>query len=617
MAVERADVDRMLAVVEHRGPDGFDARVERDFGLGHARLKVVDLSNDANQPMVSADGALWLSYNGEVHNFIELRHELEGLGATFRTSSDTEVVLNALAQWGDSAFERFNGMWALAVWEPARRRLLLARDRFGIKPLFWCADSRRFMFASEAKSILAASPDERRWSAAAMRDFLRRGWTDVGERTFFSSIRMLPPGRILVVDEHGMRETSYWRFEPGFEHPRGSDHSEQFLSLLDDAVRIRIRSDVPVGVCLSGGLDSSTVARLVAKHVAQPVQCFSLRYPGSAVDESEYAREAARGLDHLELNWVEPDGDDLIETIDRIVWHHDAPTVLRGRYPQWHVLRAASAKVTVLLGGQGADEMIGGYPRFILPYLLDRIRLDGLRALVALPREIKDLSNSNFKRIVALILSALRRRFTRGGRPTEDWASPDLRAAHGPIDDRYRFNAWLSRTLSQPYKSYLNNALWYELCAAGLPEALRSEDALGMAFSLESRLPFLDHRLVELAFSLSFDEKIGGGWTKRILRQATRGILPERVRLRRQKLGYPGEYNKWFCAPKNVEAIREILLDGRCVGRGVLDAARLRRDFGGSRDKASARIRADVETTWRLVAQELWFRSCIDGRSAA
>ncbi|HLF10253.1 MAG TPA: asparagine synthase-related protein [Gammaproteobacteria bacterium] len=173
-------------------------------------------------------------------------------------------------------------------------------------------------------------------------------------------------------------------------------------------------------------------------------------------------------------------------------------------------------------------------------------------------------------------------------------------------------NAWLSRTLAQRYKSRLNNALWHELSTSGLPELLRAEDALGMAFSLESRLPFLDHRLVELAFRLGFDEKIGGGWTKRVLRRATRGLLPDAVRLRRRKLGFPGEYKKWFSAPNNVEAIRAILLDARCLERGVLDAGRVRRDLGGTREKAAARIGADVETAWRLVAQDLWFRAFID-----
>ncbi|HLF10252.1 MAG TPA: asparagine synthase (glutamine-hydrolyzing) [Gammaproteobacteria bacterium] len=279
--VERSDIDRMLAVVRHRGPDGFGALIERDFGLGHARLKVVDLSEAASQPMGLADGSLWLSYNGEIHNFIELRAELQGLGATFLTSGDTEVVLHALHRWGEAAFERFNGMWALALWEPRRRRLLLARDRFGIKPLFWSKDGNRFAFASEAKSILAAFPEERRGSAAAMHDYLRGGWTDVADSTFFENVRMLAPGRVLVVDEAGVQERSFWRFEPGSEYAAGGDHSAELLALLDDAVRIRMRSDVRVGVCLSGGLDSSAVARLVAKHAERPVQCFSLRYTSS------------------------------------------------------------------------------------------------------------------------------------------------------------------------------------------------------------------------------------------------------------------------------------------------------------------------------------------------
>lgn len=611
--VETVEIARMLAPLAHRGPDGFAALVERDMGLGlgHARLKILDLSDEANQPMGLPDGSMWLSYNGEIHNFVELRDDLRRLGVAFVTSSDTEVVLRALRQWGEDAYERFNGMWALALWEPRPRRLTLARDRFGIKPLFWSTEGDRLAFASEAKSILAAFPEERRWSKGAMYDYLHRGWTDVDERTFFENIQMVPPGRIVVFDQRGQQERSFWGFSPGEEDVSTPGQAEAFQVLLDDAVRIRMRSDVPLGVCLSGGLDSSTVARLLARHARRPVQCFSLRYPGSPVDESRYAQMVVDGTDFLTLNWVEPDGTDLVPTLDAIVWHHDAPTVLRGRYPQWHVMRAASERVTVLLGGDGADELLGGYPRFFLPFVLDRLQAEGLRGVGHLWSELEDLTDSRRTMLLGLLRSALKQRCGPDAWPWTDWVAPEL-ARGFRVGDRARLNAWLSRSLPQPFPSRVNNALWHELSTAGLPESLRSQDALGMAFSLESRLPFLDHRVVEFCFRLSLDQKIGDGWTKRILRQATSGLLPDAVRLRRRKTGFPGEYGKWLGTAANVERIQTILLDSRCTGRGIVSERRLRREFGTRVDRAAAHLRSDAEMSWRLVAQELWFRAFID-----
>jgi hypothetical protein len=236
----------------------------------------------------------------------------------------------------------------------------------------------------------------------------------------------------------------------------------------------------------------------------------------------------------------------------------------------------------------------------------------GFRSVRRLWREAQELTNWKPGAFRRIIRAALKRRYAPPVWPWRNWLGPALRARRGRrIEDVYRSDAWLSRTLPMPYRSRLNNSLWYELSAAGLPELLRAEDGLGMAFSLESRLPFLDHRLVEFAFRLGFDEKIGGGWTKRILRRATQDLLPEEVRCRRRKLGFPGEYDDWFRAPKNAERVRAILLDPRCLQRGVLDPVRLRRDFDG-KPKDEERLGLNAEMKWRLVAQELWFRAFID-----
>jgi asparagine synthase (glutamine-hydrolysing) len=604
--IERATIQRMTDSLMHRGPDAGALWVSGDLGLGHRRLSVIDLSAHAAQPIWLPDRSLAMVYNGEIHNYRDLATQLRAAGAILRAENDTEVLLWSYRLWGESCFERLNGMWAAAFWEPAKRTLVLSRDRFGIKPLLYSILGSRVAFASEAKAILTAFPEERRPQRTLGREFLaiRLPDQDAGEATFFENVKSVPAGHFVRIRETSETLHRHWQFRPGTETMR-ADAPEAFLDLLRDAVSIRLRSDVPVAVLLSGGLDSSTIARLAAAETPQGLDCISIEYPPGPLDESHYARLVADDPARYRMHWVTPAADGLLETINAIVWHHDAPTPMRGRYPQWHVFRAASQHATVLLGGQGADELLGGYDRFIWPFLRDRLdtrltpgssRWPLILELVQLGRVSKGIHRLLPPLVLAALTARLRARLP-GNRTAADGA-PALALQSSPQ--------------AGPFESRLNNALWTEFNREGLPELLHGEDALSMAFSLESRLPFLDHRVVEFCFSLNYGEKIADGWTKSLLRRATVGILPEGVRLRRPKLGFPGDFAGWLGSGAGLDAVRGLLLERATLERGALNAEELIAELGGSRDRAGRWIRRHPQQTWRNVTFELWCRQFLD-----
>jgi asparagine synthase (glutamine-hydrolysing) len=616
-AVARQSIESMSDALIHRGPDAAGTHISGDIGLGHRRLKVIDLSEAAAQPIWLPDRSVCMVYNGEIHNYRELALQLRQAGARMRAENDTEVLLWAYLVWGEACFPRLNGMWAAAFWHPAERRLLLSRDRFGIKPLFYSVRGARIAFASEAKAVIAAFAEERRADRGLVHDFALGAVPDADEHTFFENIRSVLPGHLLCVEQTRETTRQHWNYQPGAEASR-PDAPEVFLQLLGDAVKVRLRSDVPVGVLLSGGLDSSTVARIAAGEAGRALQCFSLQYAAAALDESRYARMVANDAGRYEVHWVTPSAENLLATIGSIVWHHDGPTPIRGRFPQWHVLREAGRHVTVVLSGQGADELLGGYARFILPFAIDRLdpRLAGKNSRWMLIRELQQLgrvSDGIHRVLLRLLRAAIGRRL--GAPPGGALRARALGDAipRSPLFKHRILGGWSAPVVERPYRSRLNNALWTELRYAGLPEVLHCEDAISMAFSLESRSPFLDHRIVEFCFSLAFDDKIGEGWTKLLLRQATGNLLPEPVRWRRHKLGFPGDYEGWLAADQGLDAVRQLLLDRVTLERGWLDPRWLKHYLGGERHKAARWVRRHVSQVWELLTLELWARQFLDG----
>lgn len=620
-----AQLDAINHAQKHRGPDGAGVHIEGPCGLAHRRLAIIDLSEAASQPMVSTDGRYWLSFNGEIYNYVELRETLKAAGARFRTSSDSEVILEAYAAYGLDAFSKFNGMWAIALWDTLEKELILSRDRFGEKPIYVHRTAERLIFASEIKGILAAEPSLAVPNQRFIAGFLEVPWVGIGRETPFSGIERLPHATTQVFSLDGTERThDYWDFEPRDAAVSGmsfQDAEQQTLELLTDAIRIRFRSDVPVGTCLSGGLDSSSIVALAARKLGQAPKAFSAIYAASGFEEGEFIEEMNQRFS-LDSHRVLPDGSDLPETFAKIAYYQDEPSGGPGLYSQWHVMKRATREVKVLLDGQGGDEVFAGYFPYFDPYtevLLSRARnfdfgaaWDALRAG---PR-IRDLTGRDPVR--TWLLDAVRRRLPRrvqkanallrrlrsGQAPSLDQLGPGL-IAHARSRNAERSLA--------PSGNPLTNMLWDQIMRTSVPGLLHYEDRDSMAFSIEARVPFLDHRLVEFAFNLPMEFKIHLDQTKRVLRSAMKGILPEKVRLRRDKKGYPTPFSLWIREPRHRDWLEDLLLGSRSSGRGWVEPRYARQLLD-----AHLRERADHSwRLWQLMSVEAFARRFFDGAFSA
>jgi asparagine synthase (glutamine-hydrolysing) len=606
----------MLDAQLHRGPDDRGEWLGEGIGLGHVRLSILDVSPAGHQPML-LDDRLAVVFNGEVFNYVELRRELEGLGHSFVTGTDTEIVLHAYDQWGAGCCRRFNGMWAFAIWDVVRRELFCSRDRFGVKPFFYAIQGGEFLFSSEIKSLLAASPVLRRPDHAYLARFLRTSLCSDGEQTFFSEVRALLPGHSVTVRLSGGRAAMdrpvrYWAFDPQRSAATYDYRSpEQTLrGLLEDSVRLRLRADVPVGTCLSGGLDSSSIVALAAGQLGgAPVRTFSAIYPHAGYDESRYVRIVNAAFPTVPHE-VSPEPGHLLEVMPRIAWHQDEPSAGPGLYSQWHVMQSAAGAVKVLLDGQGADELLGGYT----PYFVDALRSLVRRAVV---------------RPTGANLAALRGGWTaaRGAHGDDvlrmlvlGYVSEPVKRAVRPVLGRRggtevrpeylaewepRRDAW---AVDGPFHDRLANVLYDALFVKSLPALLRYEDRSSMAFSLEARTPFLDYRLVEFALALPFDARISGPWTKAVLRRAMQGTLPDAITWRRDKLGYPTPLAEWLRGEFRADA-EAVIFSPEFRRRGIFDDEGVRRLW-------AQHVRGEQDNSWnvwRWLSVEFWFREFIDG----
>lgn len=606
---------RMTDSLRHRGPDGEGQFLADGIGLGHRRLSIVDLSEAADQPMALPDGSLWMTFNGEIHNYLELRVELEAKGVQFRTQSDTEVVLWSYRTWGFDCFARFNGMWALAIWETDSKRLILSRDRFGIKPLFYSSNGERIVFASEAKAILAAFPEERVADEQTVFDFMAGGWPQSSENTFFRSIRSVQPAHCLIADQHGQSSKAYWCLEPRAEENFNADRLRE---LLFDAVRLRLRSDVPVGVCLSGGLDSSIVAAMMYRQANPDFNCFSLKYDNPRNDESGYAAAVHEQLSGAGLHWVRPRPEEILGTMARIVSHYDSPTAIRGKYPKWYVMETVAKHNRVVLEGHGADELLGGYGHFVIPHLVDILlnrhgaaSAGGMREAFATAHRIGRARGGIGRLLVECAKNLIKQRVAPAGWFWESLLSREARHCYrAPPANRTRY-AWLSVAENRRFKSFLQSALWSEVSTAGLPESLHATDATSMAFSVESRPPFLDHRVVEYCFAITGAAKFNDGWSKWPLRELSVNLIPDNVRWRQKKMGYPGAYTEWLTAPHVIAKLRDVAVGGPARDSGLLDSKRLDR-IGATPARFAEFVRSGPERAWRLVTLQYWYDQAIN-----
>jgi asparagine synthase (glutamine-hydrolysing) len=600
----------MARELDHRGPDGAGAYDEPGVAIGFRRLAIIDLTDAGMQPMASADGHLRLVHNGEVYNYRELRAELEAKGHRFRSATDTEVILAAYREWGEACVERFNGMWAFALWDAERRRLFCSRDRFGVKPFYYRHAGDRFVFASELKAFRADPGVRLEPSTRAVRDYLEQGYVDHTDETFFAGIAKLPPAHSLTLDERGLRVRRYWALEPRDGH--AGDAAAAVRELFLDSVRLRLRSDVPVGTCLSGGIDSSAIACAVdhllrteaenAKPVGERQKTFTAYFEDAGFDERPYA-EAVVARTLADPHWISFTDRDLVESLPAIVAAQDEPFGSTSVVAQWYVMRAAKAAgLTVLLDGQGADETLAGYHGYFGPFFADlllRRRLGELRRELGAYRTLHGASARQAAVALARPFVPARVRWAARGR---------VRGGSTLLHRELRGLAATAEPDGAPYRDRFRRQLHLILTRRGLPELLHYEDRNSMAHSLEARVPFLDYRLVELLFSLEPGELIERGRTKSVLRRALGDLLPPVVRDRVDKLGFVTPEGRWLRGALG-ELAADAFASRSFAERGFVDAraarARLERHRRGERQ-------AGFEL-WRALNVELWARTFLDG----
>ena len=614
--VDRRPVDpavlvRMRDSMIHRGPDDEGLWIEDGVGLAHRRLSILDLSSAGHQPMTIDDENLWLIYNGEIFNYVELRQELQRKGHRFRSKSDSEVILHLYQEYGAGCLERLNGMFGFAIWDRSRRVLFAARDRMGIKPFYYHWTGKRLIFASEIKAILEHPDVRREANPRAIADYVFSNQTLDG-RTFFVGIDELRPGYSLRLEGDTLRTASYWTLEYAYDHGRDdADLIEEVAALVDDAVRIHCRSDAALGCHLSGGLDSSTVACLTARH-RHPIKSFSVRSPGGAFyDETAYAKVVSKSCGTEYMEAVAHAGT-LASMTPYLVWHMDMPMATPGGVNYYTVSRLAAEHVKVSLTGHGGDEVFAGYPAQFQVAFGTTEMFDRSSNPVALqvPSWYR-LRNLLRRDGLAGVMDRLKGRI-RGATPS---SAEDLwiQTHCGPLVGRHPHlhrdfadqlagytpeHSYLEAFREAPTDELLDRCLHHDL-RCYLPSLLHMEDRVSMAVSLESRVPLLDHRIVELIATVPPEQKVRGGVPKRLLREAGARWLPEAVLTRRDKAGFPMPVARWF-AGELARDMRRVVGSQKSRARGVFDPRVL-----GDRNFW-------VTNGWEALNIELWFRIFID-----
>jgi len=585
----------MSGRLAHRGPDGSGTHIRGNAGLVHRRLAIIDLSEEAIQPMTNEDGTLWIVYNGEIYNYLELREELAAKGHRFHSHSDTEVILHAYEEWGRECLSRFNGMWAFAILDEKKNELFCARDRFGIKPFYYAVVDGSFLFASEIKALLAHPDAGTRPDDAMLGTYLAWGVQDHSDRTMFDGILQLAPAHAMLVTPMGLTPpVRYWdvTVNPGIRSEASDDTvAQELLGTLTDATRIHLRSDVAVGTCLSGGIDSSTLTALIntlirleaPSGVGARQKTFSVVFSDKRFDESRYIDEivAATGVD---AHRTEPSPEHLWDDIGRLVYMQDEPFGSLSIYAQYCVMRLAREQVKVVLDGQGADELLGGYIAYQGSYL--RGLLGSFHWLTAAREVLGSLGHHGgfFGSAVGQILARRKRR--------------KLLTVSVPPVDRYGGG--------------LAAILYRELVSTNLPALLHYEDRNAMAFSIESRVPYLDYRFVEYVSALPLNQKIRNGVTKLALRNAIRGIVPESIRCRMDKMGFVTPEEVWMKEDLR-PFVLEIFSSPAFSGRKYWNADAVITSYIAFLE---GRLRYSPEI-WRIVCTELWLRTFFDDKTPA
>ena len=616
-AVDAAALVRMRDSLTHRGPNDAGVFIDGPIGLAHRRLSIVDLAG-GHQPMSNEDGKVWITYNGEVYNHRDLRPALEQRGHVYQTASDTETIVHLYEEHGLRAVEHLRGMFAFAIWDKARRRLVLGRDRLGIKPLYYTlSDDGVICFASEIKALAETRAVRAELNYDALADYAANRSTS-GEETLFRGVKRLLPGHLLVWTDGRIHIERYWdlTFAKPAEPRSDDEYVDQFEELFKESVRLRLMADVPLGMFLSGGIDSSAIVAAMSEMVSEPIKTFSVAFEEREANELEYARLVARafGTDHHEVV-VSP--QQFFDTLPSLVYQEDEPIAHPSSVPLYFVSKLASEHVKVVLTGEGSDELLAGYDKYrktifnlalgqsyhaAVPASMRRtiertiLRMNGTsrirqklsRTFLCMEPQIEAIYFDNF----SVFSRAMQQRlFT--GEARERMRDRDPYRSSLELIRESDSTELLDQLLSADLKTYLH-------------ELLMKQDQMSMAASIESRVPFLDHKLVEFAAQLPVNMKLRGLTTKFILRRAMCGRLPKAI-LTRRKMGFPVPVGAWLRG-RFSHVVDEYVLNPRSIERGIFNPGFVR--------ELAARHRAgenQTERLWALINFEIWQRRFFDG----
>ena len=630
-------VKQMCEVLTHRGPDDEGMVFTKDgkffevtkthplpsnengfqVGLGHRRLSIIDLSSAAHQPMCNEDATVWIVFNGEIYNFQELRVELERKGHLFKSRSDTEVILHGYEEWGVDCLHRFRGMFAFALWDSRQRQLFMARDRLGKKPLVYFHQRSHFAFASEIKALLQVPEIERKVNATAIHHYLTYQYVPSPD-TIFEGIKKLPPAHYLLYDHEGnIRIERYWKLHYNSSHHRVDlqELRDQIRMKLEESVKLRLISDVPLGAFLSGGVDSSLIVGIMAKLSEKPVQTFSIGFKEKNYDELMYAKMVSErfGTDHHEFI-VKPDA---IEILPKLVWHYNEPFADSSAIPTYYVAKMTKDYVKVVLTGDAGDENFAGYNRYLRgKWVALFSKIPERMRQTLLPRFLRTIAQLHWKEMkfnrlanyIESISSNQARNYAEqvkifNAGEKGDLYSPEFVQAMSGTDSV----EYLLRKYEEAETNNLIEQLLHLDINTYLPEDLLVKmDIATMANSLEARVPFLDHQFMEFVAGIPSQLKLKGSKTKFILKTAFKNFLPDPI-FKRKKMGFGVPISRWF-RNELKDYIYEILLDSRTLNRGYFKREGIERlldDHIGLRYDHSGKI-------WALLFLEIWFRVFMD-----
>lgn len=598
-------IEEMNHILKHRGPDDHGIYIDDNVSLGHRRLAIIDLTIAGRQPMCNEDKSIWIVFNGEIYNFMDIKVDLEKRYHQFSSNTDTEIIIHAYEEWGTRCVEKFNGMWAFAIYDKKKGLLFLSRDRFGVKPLYFCRHEKGLIFSSEIKPILQHSI-RRAPNDKAVYDFLIFGFLDHMSQTFFQGIDRLMPGENMLYDlsEKTVKITKWYELSDRLASTSKLSEEEaleKVREIFGDSIRYRLISDVPVGCCLSGGIDSSSIVHVMKKNNRMAdIKTFSMVFPGISLDESSFINEVVQATD-VEAHSISPKIDDLLKDIRDLIITQEEPFVSMSTYGGYRVMELANKfGMKVLLDGQGSDEIFAGYFIYLKYYFFETLFNMKIRESIETGMRIKNRFQDLMLFPAMTILDAM------------------------GLSQGFLKNMWLSRkkylkgfkkiVIANPLLDRgfdLNRALYSDLTRYSIPQLLRFEDKNSMRWSIESRMPFLDYRLVELAISLPSSYKIRKGVTKYILREAMRGLVSDRILNRKDKIGFATPDELWMKS-LSFSLFMERLINSNVFGtRSYWKPGEVKRLL---QEHISGKKNHE-KTLWRIICVELWLEIFVDAES--